>query len=368
MKKSAKIAIGAVAAVAVGALVLYRFMAPEAQPEAVAPPVVRTERPSEGTIELSTGLIGRVEPSDVVYIIPKIGGEVTEVLVKAGDVVTEGQLLCRIDTKQVDSARLNLDAAEIALNDAKTNLARMKVLYESGDIAAQAFEQVQSGVKSAQIQYDGAKLAYDMQVEYSNITAPIAGVVESVDMEVHDLVSQQNLICVISGEGSKAVSFAVTERVANGLAEGNQIRIEKNGSDYTGTITQISSMVDAATGLFKVKAAVEDGDSLATGTSAKLYVISDKAENVMTVPTDAVYYEGGDAFVYTYDTGVVHKTPVTTGLSDAVRIEILSGLTAEDQVITTWSPELKEGALVDLAKEAEEPEAAETSAAEAAVK
>ena len=51
------------------------------------------------------------------------------------------------------------------------------------------------------------------------------------------------------------------------------------------------------------------------------------------------YYEDGDAFVYTYDRGIVHKIPVTTGISDAEQIEILTGLTMEDQVITTWSPE-----------------------------
>lgn len=362
MKKSAKIAIGAVVAVALGALILPRFLKPKEQSEAVAPPVVRVQNPETGTIELSTGLIGKVEPSDLVYIIPKVGGEVTEVLVKPGDPVTEGQLLCKIDTKQVDSAKLNLDAAEIALNDARTNLARMQVLYQSGDISAQAFEQVQSGAKSAQIQYDGAKLAYDLQLENSEITAPITGVVESVDMNVHDLVSQQNLICVISGEGSKAISFSVTERVAEGLQEGDEIRVEKNGSDYQGSITEVSSMVDAATGLFKIKASVTDGDALATGTSVKLYVISEKVENTMMLPIDAIYYEGGDAFVYTYDRGIVHKVPVTTGISDAENIQVLTGLTMEDQVITTWSPELYEGAPANLAKD-QMPASEETSEA-----
>ena len=259
MKKKA-VMIGAVIAVAVaGLLIVPRAMRPKEEAEVVEPPVVRAEQAQIGTVEVSTGLIGTVEPSDVVYIIPKAAGEVTNVAVKEGDVVTEGQLLCEIDTKQVDGAKISMDAAAIALQDAKTNLARMEVLYASGDISAQAFEQVQSAVKSAQLQYDGAKLTYDIQMENSRITAPISGVVESVDMEVHDLVSQQNLICVIAGQGGKSVSFAVTERVAEGLSDGDEIRIEKNGKEYTGTVTQISSMVDQATGLFKVKASVPGG-------------------------------------------------------------------------------------------------------------
>lgn len=351
MKKRNIIIIGVVAVAAVAAaMILPRVLKPKEEAEVAVPPMVRAEVPAAGTIELSTGLIGMVEPSDVVYITPKAAGEVTEVLVKAGDVVTEGQLLCRIDTKQVDGARISLEAASIALQDAKTNLGRMQVLYASGDISAQAFEQVQSGVKSAQLQYDGAKLTYDLQVEFSNIEAPIGGKIESVDMEVHDTVSQQNLICVIAGEGNKAVSFSVTERVAGYVKEGDQIRIEKNGSEHTGVVTQISSMVDMNTGLFKVKASVSDGDALATGTSVKLYITSEKVTDVMTLPVDAIYYENEAPFVYTYDEGVVHKVAVETGISDVERIHIQSGLTPEDMVITSWSPELYEGAPAALAE------------------
>ena len=54
-------------------------------------PVVSIQKPEIGNIELYTGLTGTVEPSDIVYIIPKAAGEVTDVYVKAGDYVEEGQ-------------------------------------------------------------------------------------------------------------------------------------------------------------------------------------------------------------------------------------------------------------------------------------
>ena len=335
MKKSVKIAVGAVVVVAVGAFAVSSLMPKEKVNEAVAPPVVRVENPAAGDIELFRSLIGTVGPADQVYVIPMAAGEITAVYVSAGDYVEEGQLLCEIDTKQVEAAKLQLDSAEIQL-------------YASGDISKQAYEQVESGVKGAQIAYDGAKLAYDNQMEFSRITATISGKIESSSMEVHSMASSASPLCVIAGEGMKQISFAVTEAVLDQVQPGDVIRLEKNGSEFEGTISEVNTMVDAATGLFKVKATVEDDGKLASGSSVKLYVTSDKAEGVMTVPVDAVYYENGTPYVYTYDNGVVHQVYVETGISDSERMEIVSGLTEDNQVITTWSPELYEGAPAEL--------------------
>lgn len=347
MKKRSVI-ITAVVIVAAAALIAPRFLKPKEEVAAAALPMVSIQKPEIGTIELFTGLTGTVEPSDIVYIIPKVAGEVTDVYVKAGDYVEEGQKLLHIDTKQVDGAKITLDTAAVSLQDANINLQRMAVLYQSGDISKQQYEQAQSSVKLAKLQYDAAKLAYDNQIEFSTITAPIGGLVESFNVEVHDNVSQSNVLCVISGEGTKAVSFNVTERVVDGLHMGDKIRIEKNGSEYEGVITEISSMVDSSTGLFKIKASLEGGEGLATGAQVKLYVTSGKAENVMMLPTDAIYYQGGNAMVYTYNDETVHEVPVEVGFYDSENTEIKGGLTENDNVIVTWSSELFEGSKVEI--------------------
>lgn len=349
MKKSV-IIVGIVVVAAAAAIIVPRALKPKEIVAEMPIPVVEVQTPQPGNIELYRNLTGKVEPSDVVYIYPKMAGEVTEVFVKAGDVVREGQAICTIDTKQVETARLNLQSAEQALKDAKTNLSRQQTLFAAGDIASVAFEQAQTQEKNAQIQYDSAKLNYDNQIEYSNITANIAGKIEICDVEVHDNVSAQNLICVIAGEGSKSVSFSVTEKVVDHLHEGDAITIEKNEKEFQGIINEISSMIDSATGLFKIKASVEEGDALPTGSTVKLYVTSDKQEGVMTLPVDAVYYSGGDAYVYTYDNGTVHHIPVEVGIYDSEKVQILSGISQSDQVITTWSSELFEGSKVQKAE------------------
>ncbi len=348
MKKRAKIITGVVVVGVLALLVTPRFFRKAEVADPATPPVVRAETPKTGSVTLYRELTGTVEPSNMVSVIPKLAGEVMEVHVKTGDHVQQGQALLTIDNRQLESARITMETARVSLADAQTNLARMQALYNSGDISAQAYEQVVSAATQAQLQYDAAKLNYDTQAEFTTITAPIAGVIESFSPEVHDMISQTAPVCVISGGEGMSVSFAVPEKIAAGLAPGDPLKVEKGGSEYEGSITEVSTMVNASTGLFDVKGAVPAAQGLATGTTVKLSVISDQAVNVMTLPVDTIYYEGGDAYVYTYEDGIVHKVPVEVGIYDSEMAQILSGVDGSTMVLTTWNSELYDGAPATL--------------------
>jgi RND family efflux transporter MFP subunit len=349
-KNIIKIAGSIIVIAAVAGLILPRILGGDKE-EIVAevPPAVTVVKSENRTIELSSELIGTIEPDSIVYVTPLGSGEITSVGVQTGDMVTAGQLLCVIDTKQVESSKITAETARISYEDARKNLDRYTVLYQAGDVAEADYQSLVDKVQLAKLQYDNAKIGYNIQLESSQVTAPIAGRVESFNVKVHDMVSAQTSLCVISGEGGKAVTFYVTERIVNGLKSGDSIKVEKNGTDRAATITEVSSMIDQASGLFKVKASVPDGNTLATGTSVKLYVISQRADNVLTVPVDSVYYEGGNPFVYTYVDGKLKKNAVTVGLADNSFTEIKEGIGAEDQVVATWTSELYDGSVVTLA-------------------
>ena len=80
-------------------------------------------------------------------------------------------------------------------------------------------------------------------------------------------------------------------------------------------------------------------------------VVSERADNVMTVPVDAIYYDGGVGNVYVYEDGTIHKKEVEVGLYDSETAEIRSGLSAEEMVVSTWSSQLYEGSTVNLKAE-----------------
>lgn len=351
MRKMKVRIIWGVIVVAFAALLIFRMTRKEEPVAATPDPVVSVEKPHMGNIELTTDLIGTIEPADIVYIYPKAGGDVTAVNVKAGDMVTAGQVLLEIDTKQVDNAKIAMDSAKIAWDDARSTLERMAPLHASGFVSDKEFEGYQTNAEATRLQYESARIGYNNQMEFSHVTSPIKGRVEQFNVEVHDNVGPSNQLCVIAGDSGNNVSFYVTEKVKNNLAQGTPLVVIKEGTEYPGTVIEVSSMAEASIGLFKIKASVEDQEAMAAGTSVELKVPSASEKNVMLVPTRSVYYKSGDAYVYTYDQGTIHEVPVEVGIFDKDNIIVTSGLTLEDQVLTTWTSELKEGIRVTLETE-----------------
>lgn len=263
--------------------------------------------------------------------------------------MTKGQVLCNIDTKQVESAKNTMDSAALTLRQAQEELSRQQLLYAGGGLSDQQYSQYQNAVSSAQINYDQAKYNYETQLEYSQITAPMEGLVEICNVENYDNVSQGNLIFVISGQGSRVVSFSTTERIRGYLKEGDTIDVEKDGQTYEGTVYEVSTMADETTGLYKVKASVDADVVLPTGSEVKLYVTSEKAEGGYDHSRIELFImKMANHYVYTYSDGKVWQKFIEEGIFDSDILEVKSGLSMDDMVVTTWSSELYDGAEVRL--------------------
>ena len=369
MKKSSKRLIaGAVVLLVAAGFVFKLVSGKEEAPQYETRPTVAVQTPVTGDITLYTELTGTVEPVSRASVMPKISGEILEVNFQAGDTVQAGQVLCKIDSDALRTMELQMQSASVAADTAARELARLQPLFDGGFVSQQQFQQAQDAATSARLAYETAKTQYDLQMEYTTVTAPIGGVIESRGIELHDHVSPSAPICVISGGDQLQVNFGVTEKVMKNMNVGDALTVEKNGSTYEGNLTEIGAMVNAS-GLYDAKAAVSQGASLTNGAKVKLTVVMDRAEGAMTVPVDAVNYDDGQAFVYCYEDGTAKKTMVEAGIYDSQNMEIISGLEADSQVIVTWSNELVDGqqVLLDDGQKEESSEGnadQETSAAE----
>ena len=109
-----------------------------------------------------------------------------------------------------------------------------------------------------------------------------------------------------------------------------------------------------------MKAEVENTD-FPEGSKAKLSLVKESRSGVDTLPLNVIYYENGEAFVYIFEgteenEGVLRKKKVELGLGGEERAEILSGLTKEDKVVSSWNNEMFDGAKVKLQEESSQKE------------
>ena len=363
MKKQVKIAIAAVVVLGFAGLVATRMMKPQEEMQTKGLPAVTLTTATEGSIEQTTALMGTVQPSDTYYITPKVAGELVEIYVQNGQSVEEGAPIAKIDNqKQIDAAKSQMEAANASVQAASQQAAtaqdavnRMTPLYESGDISVQSYNQTANSAKAAASQVDAAKaqaasakLNYETQVEFATLTAPAAGVVQNQNMTLHGMVSQSSQLCVITGTGAKVVKFNVTEDVLQNLTMGQTVTVEKNGTSYSGTITKLTKLVDPQSGLFPVEATLSGAGALSDGSSTKLSLVAAKADHALLVPVDAVYYSGGNPYVYTYENGLVKRVFITTGISDDQYYEVTDGLDGTEQIVNSWTDDIYDGAEVRI--------------------
>ncbi len=195
-------------------------------------------------------------------------------------------------------------------------------------------------LQQAQLGIDSARL----QLSYTQVTAPVSGTILSKNVEELGIAQMGYPAYVIISDEGTIASFGVPESTYRMLSLGQEVKVERNGVVYDGSIVEIPLQVNPQTGLFTIKAAVKgDTDQLIMGTSVKVTLAVQHTERALTIPIDCVYYEGGESYTYVLEGNIVRKVSIVTGLYDDVNMQILSGITEDMPVITTWSSDLRDG-------------------------
>lgn len=221
--------------------------------------------------------------------------------------------------------------------------------------------------ETSEIQRKQAEAGYNLalqQLEYTRVTAPIDGIIEEKYVETHAMFGTTTPAYVISNKSIVNVEFSVSADIARAMAIGDAVEVESGSTVYSAEIVEIGNAASSSSGLFTVKARLEDGSDLFTGVSVKLTAITAKAQDVLAIPIGAVYYEAGKPYVYVARDGMAVRTPVTLGVTNNELAEVIDGLVADDALITTWSPNLNDGVAVETieADSSAAPDESESSA------
>lgn len=310
------------------------------------------------SIVKSTVLTGSIEPRDEILVKPNMNGIIAELNHLPGDFVQEGELIAKIqmvpDVAMVQSAASRVDAARVDLKRTEEVYKRDKSLYDQQILAKETYETSFANYRRAKIEYDSAVEQLDLTRTGSSastskrnntlVFATVTGTILEQPVKVGSRVTMANNF----SEGTTVVSIAdltdllfignVNESDVNNVTVGSPVTIHVGAlkdKTYHAVVEYVSPKGKDTSGtiLFEVKAAISGDDlsALKAGFSSNAEVEMAHKTGVLTIPEATVTYEGDKSFVFVKGSkGQYEKKEVTLGLSDGIKVEVLSGLTGDE--------------------------------------
>jgi len=374
--KSKKIIGIVISAILVLGLVWYFFLRKTEDQVAL-----QTEKPVRGEISTSVTATGRVQPVDTVTVGTQVSGTISALYADFNSTVKKGELLAELDKTliqaTVDQAKASLAQAQSNLAYQTANFGRQKQLYQTGSISKQAYDIALNTLQVAQANVSNTKAqlrSAERNLSFTQIYSPIDGVVlgrsvsigqtvaasfntptiftiakDITKMQVEAKVDEADIGNVVTGQRSTFTVDAYIDDTFKGTVK--EIRLQPSISSNVVTYT---TMIDAP----------NDDKKLKPGMTASIVIFTKEVSNAILVSAQAVKFmpdstipkkykvmplkkdasagsnaQGkqkvkAGATVWVLDGDQIVQKRITTGLNDNTKVEVLSGLTGSETVVT----------------------------------
>ena len=353
-----KLAIAAVIALLfIGTFV---FLWQKSQPKEV---VYSEFVPEQKDIRKTTIITGKIEPRNEVNVKPQISGIITELLKEPGQYVTAGDVIAKVkvipDMGQLSNAESRVRLAELNLKQAEVDFQREESLHNQQLVSDDEYDKIRQQLRQAREEKAAAEDALQVVrdgVSKSNakasstlIRSTISGVILDIPVKVGNSVINSNTfndgttIATVANMNDLIFRGNIDETEVGQLTLGVPLKITIGAlqdMSFDAALEYISPKAVEQNGAnqFEIKAAVslKEGSNIRSGYSANAEIVLASVEKALALPESAIEFRGDSTFVYivkgkgkakTYE-----RTPVTTGLSDGLNIEIKKGVAAGDKV------------------------------------
>ncbi len=300
------------------------------------------------TLSRSLPLSGSMSPIVQATLKSKVGGEVELVPLREGQDVREGEVLARIDTRnlqaQYDRQLAAVDRARADLDLATLNRDKNRALLEQHYISQNTYEATESAfagmVANLKLAEADARLA-KISLADAVIRAPFAGTIAKRHVQPGEKVSPDSTIVTLVDLRQMVLEAAVPAADIPAVEIGQPARFRVGGfgtREFVGEVQRINPITADGSRAITVYIAVpNDTRALKGGMFAQGALTLDKTEPVLAVPQRAVREEAGVAYVYTLRDDKIERTSVKVGAASpgSSFVEVRAGLAAGDRVIVT---------------------------------
>jgi HlyD family secretion protein len=393
----------------------------EAVPETVV--TVQAEKPEKGSISEHITVDGVLSPLAQAALSPKITAPVKQFYVQRGSVVKAGQLLAVLENRDLEAAALDnkgtysaaqasyetatraqvpedMQKAQLDLAQATANLKLnesivngRKQLFAEGAIPGRDLDTATAALVQAQAAYDTAKkhlesvqsvsnqaalrsargqltsaegkyLGAEAQVSYSQLKSPINGVVTDRSLFAGETAPAGTPLITIMDTSALLAKVHLAQRVAQRLSLGDEASITIPGIEkpIPAKVTLISPALDPGSTTVEVWLRVDNKKgTLKVGTPVHVTVTGRTVQDALKIPSAALLtaQDGSKSVMVVGADGASHRKPVQVGIQDSEDVQILSGLSPSDMVVTGGAYGLEDGTKVKVgaAEDDEKPAA-----------
>ena len=353
--------------------------APEQQPEAPAGVAVQVETVGADTIYTENTVSGQIVAEEQTTVMVAVNAKCEEVFFEAGDEIRAGQAICRVDLDSTLTSYGAVDtsyqAAIQSYNDQREvfekqiallekSVADLKALFEIGAASQLEIDQAELQLQSAVAQRNStlSQLEAGMQNYKSNleqlssslenidsrgnILAPASGTLLTLNAVKGGFVSTAAPVAVIDGVDQLKLAVQVSEALAPKLSAGDTADVAVSAADqsFEAVIRSVERSANPQTKLYAVTLSLPaEADGLLAGMFADVTFHTDVSEDTVVIPTEAVLTRGETRYVFVVENGAAKYAEITTGLTGNGVTEVLSGLSAGQQLVTVGQAYLNDG-------------------------
>ncbi|USD68216.1 efflux RND transporter periplasmic adaptor subunit [Vibrio sp. SCSIO 43136] len=338
--KSSKLLLGGVLFALLGLLFLYMagFFTPKIAQQEEKSSSVDTD--SVQLVELAakntsvyrefTGTVGAEQKA---ILSARLTAKVAEVLVDVGDVVTQGDVLMRLESDDLDARVMQteqaLSSAQAQLNASRKEFDRVNELVSKKLLPQSEFDRVESQLQSATANFKQAQAAVseaETTFGFSIITAPFNGVITQRPINQGDTASPGAQLLSIYNPDSLQLEVDIAESLIRNISLGSELEFVLPTFEVAGVgqVAEISPAVDNTSRSFLVKLDLNEVNQVYPGVYGKVKVLSHQ-EPVLTLPKEALYKVGQLDYVQVLEDDVRRTRLVQLGQDNRVRKGVKEG-------------------------------------------
>lgn len=288
--------------------------------------------------------LGTAIANEAIVVTAQETDKIEALLFDDGDLVKRGQLLVRMNIKE-EQARLN--ELKINLAEAQRQLNRVKGLVKEKAASQQLLDEREAQVDALIAQIDVA----EAQIADREIRAPFDGLLGVRQVSDGALVRPGDQITTLDDIQTLKVDFSVAERHLPSVKLGQKVEatsIAYPGRVFEGEISHIDSRVDAATRAVRVRAKISNPELLIRPGMLLQILVQKSVSQSLVIPESALVPIDDQQYVFVVEEGKAKRLTVQLGVRKPGQVQILSGLTEGQQVVTQGTLRLQDGTAVKI--------------------